>query len=181
MGEDPVQAVIVLSLNDPALVRAPDKNVLSQVEAFLRPILERLKKIDDRAPLSMMSTRLDPDEPQWKRPAQFDVRSQLRFAVRFARELTDLYPVARTLKLMRQWAGMYDVTPDHRPILGGVAGLDGYHHICGFSGHGFMLAPVCGRRMARQIVTGDPDGIIGSLSLDRFARGDLAVDAFKVG
>jgi sarcosine oxidase subunit beta len=123
----------------------------------------------------------DPEEPPWERPAQFDVRSQLRFAVRFARALVALYPVARPLRLMRQWAGMYDVTPDHRPILGGVPGLVGYHHICGFSGHGFMLAPVCGRRMARQIVTGEPDPIIASLSLERFARGDLAVDAFKVG
>ena len=67
VGEDGVQAVIVLSLNDPAMVRPPDKNILSRVEAFLRPILERLKKIDGRAPLSMMSTRLDPDEPQWQR------------------------------------------------------------------------------------------------------------------
>jgi sarcosine oxidase subunit beta len=62
-----------------------------------------------------------------------------------------------------------------------VPGLEGYHHLCGFSGHGFMLAPVCGRRMARQIVTGEPDAIITSLSLDRFERGELEVDAFKVG
>jgi sarcosine oxidase subunit beta len=123
----------------------------------------------------------DPAEPQWERPTQFDTRSQLRFAVRFARALIDLYPPAATMRLMRQWAGMYDVTPDHRPILGGVPGLTGYHHLCGFSGHGFMLAPVCGRRMARHIVTGEPDEIIASLSLDRFARGGLEVDAFKVG
>ncbi|MFO7652708.1 MAG: FAD-binding oxidoreductase [Candidatus Krumholzibacteriia bacterium] len=123
----------------------------------------------------------DPDEPQWEQPNRFDTRSQLRFAVRFARALIDLYPPARPLRLMRQWAGMYDVTPDHRPILGGVPGLDGYHHICGFSGHGFMLAPVTGKRMARHIVTHEPDDIIDSLSLDRFEKGELEVDAFKVG
>jgi sarcosine oxidase subunit beta len=85
------------------------------------------------------------------------------------------------MRLMRQWAGMYDVTPDHRPILGGVPGLDGYQHICGFSGHGFMLAPVAASRMAQQITSGQPDPIVESLSLSRFENGDVVADAFVVG
>ena len=60
-------------------------------------------------------------------------------------------------------------------------GLDGYYHICGFSGHGFMLGPVSGKRMARYITTGEPDDIISSLSLDRFENGDIQADAFVVG
>jgi sarcosine oxidase subunit beta len=123
----------------------------------------------------------DPEEPGWEDPGQFSSRSQLRFAVRFARALTDIFPPARPLRLMRQWAGMYDVTPDHRPILGPVQEVSGYHHICGFSGHGFMLAPVCARRMARLITTGQPDEIIASLSLSRFTGGDFQPDAFVVG
>ncbi len=123
----------------------------------------------------------DPAEPHWTRPEQFDTRSQLRFAVRFAKALTGYYPRASRVRMMRQWAGMYDVTPDHRPILGGVDGLDGYYHICGFSGHGFMLGPVTGQRMARHITTGQPDDIITSLSLDRFEKGEIQADAFVVG
>jgi len=123
----------------------------------------------------------DPQEIKHSDPAKFDTRSQLRFAVRFAQAFIDLYPRASSVRLMRQWAGMYDVTPDHRPILGGVPGLDGYFHICGFSGHGFMLGPVSGRRMAAHIVSGEPDSIITSLSLDRFERGGLQRDAFVVG
>lgn len=123
----------------------------------------------------------DPDEPHWDRPAQFDTRSQLRFAVRFARALTAYWPPARKLRLMRQWAGMYDVTPDHRPILGGVPGLEGYQMACGYSGHGFMLAPMAASRLAKQITGGEPDGIIDSLSLARFSRGDIEADAFVVG
>jgi sarcosine oxidase subunit beta len=123
----------------------------------------------------------DPQEPGHCDPARFDTRSQLRFAVRFAKALIDYYPRAARVRMMRQWAGMYDVTPDHRPILGGIPGLDGYFHICGFSGHGFMLGPVTGRRMARYIATGQPDDIISSLSLDRFESGDLQADAFVVG
>ncbi len=123
----------------------------------------------------------DPDEPHWTDPSQFDTRSQLRFAVRFARALTAVFPPARPLRLMRQWAGMYDMTPDHRPILGGVEGLEGYHHICGFSGHGFMLAPIAARRMARRIVTGGADDLIDSLLLSRFAEGKVETDHFVVG
>jgi sarcosine oxidase subunit beta len=123
----------------------------------------------------------DPMEPGLEDPARFDTRSQLRFAVRFAKELIRYYPRASRVRMMRQWAGMYDVTPDHRPILGGVPGLDGYFHICGFSGRGFMLGPVTGRRMARHIVTGQPDDIITRLALDRFESGDLKPDAFVVG
>jgi sarcosine oxidase subunit beta len=123
----------------------------------------------------------DPDEPHWNDPAHFNTRSQLRFAVRFARALTELFPPARPLRLMRQWAGLYDMTPDHRPILGGVPGLDGYFHICGFSGHGFMLAPIAARRMAKHITTGRPDDIIETLLLSRFAEGKVETDHFVVG
>jgi sarcosine oxidase subunit beta len=123
----------------------------------------------------------DPSEPQWERPEQFATDGQLRFAVRFARALLELFPPAHDVRMMRQWAGMYDVTPDHRPILGGVPGLEGYYHICGFSGHGFMLGPMTGRRMARFITSGEPDEIISNLALDRFARGDIKADAFVVG
>ncbi len=123
----------------------------------------------------------DPAEPHWEDPADFDTTSQLRFAVRFAKALTGYYPRAAKARMMRQWAGLYDVTPDHRPILGGVPGLEGYFHICGFSGHGFMLGPVTGVRMARYITTGQPDDIIASLSLDRFEKGGIQADAFVVG
>jgi sarcosine oxidase subunit beta len=123
----------------------------------------------------------DPQEAAWTDPRDFTTRGGLRFAVRFAKALTDLFPPAGPLRMVRQWAGMYDVTPDHRPILGSVDGLEGYFHICGFSGHGFMLAPACARRMARFILTGHQDDIIASLSLSRFARGHVSPDAFVVG
>ncbi len=123
----------------------------------------------------------DPEEPRWSDPRRFATTSGLRFAVRFARELVALWPPARHLRLMRQWAGLYDVTPDHRPILGGAPRRPGYYHICGFSGHGFMLGPVCARKMAAFITDGRPDEIIDSLSLERFDRGDVQPDAFVVG
>ncbi len=56
IGEDGVQAVVILAIDD---MKEPEK-----WESYLRPILDRLKKIDGRAALSIMSNRTDPRHPQ---------------------------------------------------------------------------------------------------------------------
>src|SRR5438128_2615177 len=55
VGEDGVEAVVILAIDD---MRGPDK-----WEAYLRPILERLKRIDGRAPVSIMTCTIDPKHP----------------------------------------------------------------------------------------------------------------------
>ena len=67
-------------------------------------------------------------------------------------------------------AGVYDVTPDHQPILGAVA--DGLHVAAGFSGHGFMIAPAVARIIADALV-GEHDPVLDVLGADRFATGRL--------
>jgi sarcosine oxidase subunit beta len=62
--------------------------------------------------------------------------------------------------------GVYDVTPDHDPVLGPVA--EGLWVAAGFSGHGFMLAPAVGRLLAESVL-GRPDPLLDSYSLARFA------------
>src|SRR5258707_15038379 len=56
VGEEGVECVVVLAIDD---MREPDK-----YEAFLRPILNRLKQIDGRAPVSIMTCKVKPDDPQ---------------------------------------------------------------------------------------------------------------------
>lgn len=56
VGESGVEAVVILAIDD---MRDPAK-----YEAFLRPILDRLKQIDGRAPLSIMTNKVDPNDPQ---------------------------------------------------------------------------------------------------------------------
>ncbi len=62
-----------------------------------------------------------------------------------------LLPALAELPVRRVVEGFYDSTPDHRPILGTVTGLDGVLLASGFSGHGFMLAPAVGDMMANLI------------------------------
>ncbi len=61
VGEDGVEAVIVLSIDD---LKEDKPGEHEKWEVFLRPVLERLKKIDGRAPLSIMTNRMDPRHPR---------------------------------------------------------------------------------------------------------------------
>jgi sarcosine oxidase subunit beta len=66
--------------------------------------------------------------------------------------------------------GVYDVTPDHQPILGPVA--DGVYVAAGFSGHGFMISPAVARIVA-DAVEGVRDPVLDVLGAERFAAGRL--------
>lgn len=79
-----------------------------------------------------------------------------------------LLPLMATLPVRRVITGYYDSTPDHRPILGGVSGLDGFYLATGFSGHGFMLAPAVGEIMAGLIAGSTSDPLLQEFSVQRF-------------
>ena len=79
------------------------------------------------------------------------------------------------------WVGAYDITPDWNPILGPAGDLAGLHIACGFSGHGFKLAPALGRVLAQSALGLDQDVAIGGYGLDRFAAGKLLVGAYGAG
>lgn len=69
--------------------------------------------------------------------------------------------------------GFYDVTPDHREILGPVAGYPNLWLATGFSGHGFMMAPAVGRALADWIAGDDPGEAAASFVYERFERDSL--------
>jgi len=74
----------------------------------------------------------------------------------------------------RAWAGLYEMTPDHHPILGGVPEVPGLFLANGFSGHGVMHAPATGKIVSDLITRGDTDLIdAGLLSFRRFAENRL--------
>jgi glycine/D-amino acid oxidase-like deaminating enzyme len=74
----------------------------------------------------------------------------------------------------RAWSGLYEMTPDHHPILGEVPGVPGFFLANGFSGHGVMHAPATGKILSDLILTGKTDLIDASLlNLARFSEGRL--------
>jgi sarcosine oxidase, subunit beta len=74
----------------------------------------------------------------------------------------------------RAWAGLYEMTPDHHPILGPVPGIQGLFLASGFSGHGVMHSPATGKIIADLIVKGTTDLIDAKLlDYNRFAEGRM--------
>jgi sarcosine oxidase subunit beta len=117
----------------------------------------------------------DPREPHG-----LDTSSTLRFLARFSKALTRTVPLTAGLKVMRQWAGCYDVTPDNNPILG-AAGFENFLQLSGFVGHGFMMAPAVTEAMAGWMAGDAPHEIFERFTLDRFARGDVSREDFIIG
>ncbi|MFO1330127.1 MAG: FAD-binding oxidoreductase [Rubrivivax sp.] len=91
------------------------------------------------------------------------------------------FPSYAEAGLASSWTGVYDVTPDWNPILGAVPGLDGLVLGCGFSGHGFKLAPAVGRVLA-QVALGLPADVdLSPYALQRFAAGRLLSGRYGQG
>ncbi len=111
----------------------------------------------------------------------YNLSSSLDFAVRMASALIDFLPQFKNVNVVRQWAGFYDVTPDAKPILGEVDGLQGFIQANGYSGHGFMLAPIVTELMAELIVNGKTSVPIESMNMRRFKSRNMVQEANVVG
>jgi sarcosine oxidase subunit beta len=97
--------------------------------------------------------------------------STLEFLATYARRLVKLMPILADIKILRQWAGPYDQSPDGNPILGEVPGAPDMFLACGFVGHGFMMAPIVGKLYGDWLATGDKHEIFDRFTLGRFAAG----------
>jgi sarcosine oxidase subunit beta len=110
-----------------------------------------------------------------------DQRSSYRFLALYARALSRVCPILADVKILRQWAGLYDITPDANPIVGPVDALDGFFQVSGFMGHGFMMAPVMGKLLAQHIAEGTNLPLFERWNLRRFAEGRLLSEGMIIG
>ena len=83
-------------------------------------------------------------------------------------------PALTEAAVSHAWAGLYEMTPDHNPIIGASSDVDGFYTIAGFSGHGFQHAPAAGRILADLIAGRDPQFDLSPFALDRFATRSVA-------
>ncbi|MGN6107558.1 MAG: NAD(P)/FAD-dependent oxidoreductase [Kofleriaceae bacterium] len=97
--------------------------------------------------------------------------STLEFLATYARRLVRLMPILGDIKILRQWAGPYDQSPDGNPILGAPAEHPDFFLACGFVGHGFMMAPIVGKLYAEWLTGGPAHEIFSRYTLDRFRDG----------
>ncbi len=107
-------------------------------------------------------------------PSGLDQNSSPGFLGKYARSLVRACPVLSRVKVLRQWAGCYDLTPDSNPIVGPVDGVDDFFQASGFMGHGFMMAPVVGKLLAELVARPEqaaPVPMFERWNLRRFTSG----------
>ena len=103
----------------------------------------------------------------------YSQKSTLDMLHELAASTLELLPDLRDIKILRQWAGLCDMTPDYAPIMGKVDGLDGFILNCGWGTWGFKAAPASGKTTAELIATGRTPELIENFSLHRFDDNSL--------
>jgi sarcosine oxidase subunit beta len=98
----------------------------------------------------------------------YSTRSTLDFKEGLMAHMLELFPFLGEVKLLRQWAGMADMTPDFSPVMGETP-LDNYYIDAGWGTWGFKATPVCGKRMAETLATRKVPDILEPFRLSRFA------------
>jgi sarcosine oxidase, subunit beta len=114
----------------------------------------------------------------------YGMGSTLEFLATYARRLVRLMPILGEIKVLRQWAGPYDQSPDGNPILGAAPGHPDFFLACGFVGHGFMMAPIVGKLYGEWLTGGEPHEIFARYTLGRFSGGSPPVpekEDFNIG
>lgn len=91
-----------------------------------------------------------------------------------------LFPTFSRLKIMRQWAGAVDITPDTSPILG-LTPVRNLYINCGWGTGGYKAIPAGGDTMAQTIVEDAPHPLIRAFGLKRFERGALVDEGAASG
>ncbi|MEM7044781.1 MAG: FAD-dependent oxidoreductase [Pseudomonadota bacterium] len=102
----------------------------------------------------------------------YSTRSSLDFKEGLMGHMLELFPYLGEVKVLRQWAGMADMTPDFSPVMG-LTPVENYYIDAGWGTWGFKATPVSGRRMAECIATGEQPKLLAPFALSRFDTFDL--------
>jgi len=102
----------------------------------------------------------------------YSTRSTLDFKESLMGHMLELFPFMGELRVLRQWTGMADMTPDFSPIMG-LTPIENYFIDAGWGTWGFKATPVSGLRMAECVATGRQPNLLRAFALDRFHTFDL--------
>jgi len=117
------------------------------------------------------------DEPAGENLTCDDVRWENEFYPALVRRL----PAAVDVTDVHGWAGHYEMTPDHNPVLGEHPGLRGFIFASGFSGHGLMMSPATGLVVSELVRLGESRTFdISPFAADRFDRGAFVRDGATI-
>jgi sarcosine oxidase, subunit beta len=86
--------------------------------------------------------------------------------------IVELFPAFSRMRMLRQWGGIVDVTPDRSPIIGSTP-VENMFINCGWGTGGFKATPGSGHVFAHHVATGRPHPINAPFTLERFSSGEL--------
>lgn len=113
----------------------------------------------------VMGSSLDPYEVH-------QTRSTLDFVEGLTAHMLDMFPFLSNVKVVRQWGGMADMTPDFAPIMGKTP-IEGFYLDAGWGTWGFKATPISGKTMAETIANDRAPDMIHSFRLSRFEDYEL--------
>jgi sarcosine oxidase subunit beta len=100
----------------------------------------------------------------------------LHVATQTLEAICEMFPTVSRLRMLRNWGGIVDVTPDRSPIISKTP-VPGLFVNCGWGTGGFKATPGSAFVFAHQVATGEPHPINAPFSLDRFRTGALVNEA----
>lgn len=118
-------------------------------------------------------SHIDP-QPSYSR------RSDHHFVNEITRRITALFPFMGRLRVLRQWTGICDMSPDYSPVMG-FTPAEGFLITSGWGTWGFKAIPAGGEAMAELVATGIAPTLIAPFSLDRFANDRTLADRGSSG
>lgn len=110
----------------------------------------------------------------------YSMRSSFSFLQSCAAKATYLLPFLRDLRILRQWAGICDISADYSPIMG-ETGVEGFLVTTGWGTWGFKAIPAGGEQMAELIATGRTPALLEPFRLERFAADQAMADQGSTG
>jgi sarcosine oxidase subunit beta len=126
---------------------------------------------------ALLGGHFDEDDPE-QDPDRYRTSTDLDWTVEALEEasgVADYFGPAT--EVVRGWAGVYGVTPDHHPII--EESLPGLVVATGFSGHGFMQSPATGRVVSELVLDGEACTVdVSELRADRFERGEALHETY---
>jgi sarcosine oxidase subunit beta len=102
-----------------------------------------------------------------ERYSSYSTRSTFSFLAECASRAIDILPFMAKLRILRQWTGLCDMSPDYSPLMG-ESELDGFYVSTGWGTWGFKAIPASGLSMAELLATGDAPPLIAPFRVDRF-------------
>ena len=97
-----------------------------------------------------------------------------------AQAAVELFPCLSRLRVMRQWAGLVDISPDTSPVMG-LTPVAGLYVSAGWGTGGYKAIPAGGETMAWTMANGRPHELITAFGLDRFTTGALVDEGAASG